>query len=113
VIRNTEARLRPGMFARVRLLFSENQDSLTVSEQALFPVGDDQYLYRVVDGHAQRLKVDIGQRRQGQVEITQGLKAGDIVVTAGQPKLKDGALVSVVEAPVSKAISGTGIGNKL
>ncbi len=104
VIRNAEARLRPGMFARVRLLFSENHDSLTVSEQALFPVGDDQYLYRVVDGHAQRLKVDIGQRRQGQVEITQGLKAGDIVVTAGQPKLKDGALVTVVEAPISKAL---------
>ena len=103
VIRNAEARLRPGMFARVRLLFSENHDSLTVSEQALFPVGDDQYLYRVVDGHAQRLKVDIGQRRQGQVEITQGLKAGDVVVTAGQPKLKDGALVTVVEAPISKA----------
>jgi len=103
IIRNAEARLRPGMFARVRLLFSENHDSLTVPEQALFPVGDDQYLYRVVDGHAQRLKVDIGQRRQGQVEITQGLKAGDIVVTAGQPKLKDGALVTVVEAPISKA----------
>ena len=103
IVKNGEARLRPGMFARVRLLFSESQDSLTVPEQALFPVGDDQYLYKVVDGRAQRLKVDIGQRRQGQVEVTQGLKMGDIVVTAGQPKLKDGAPVKVVEAPGSNA----------
>ena len=103
IVKNGEARLRPGMFARVRLLFSESQDSLTVPEQALFPVGDDQYLYKVVDGRAQRIKVDIGQRRQGQVEVTQGLKLGDIVVTAGQPKLKDGASVKVVEAPGSNA----------
>ena len=103
IVKNGEARLRPGMFARVRLLFSESQDSLTVPEQALFPVGDDQYLYTVVDGRAQRLKVDIGQRRQGQVEVTQGLKVDDIVVTAGQPKLKDGAPVKVVEAPGNNA----------
>jgi hypothetical protein len=44
---NAEARLRLGMFSHVRLLFSENHDSLTVPEQALFPVGDDQYLYHL------------------------------------------------------------------
>lgn len=99
IVKNGEARLRPGMFARVRLLLSESQDSLTVPEQALFPVGDDQYLYKVVEGRAQRTKIDIGQRRQGQVEVTQGLKIGDIVVTAGQPKLKDGAAVKIVDAP--------------
>ena len=99
IVKNGEARLRPGMFARVRLLFAENQDSLTVPEQSLFPVGDDLYLYKAIDGRAQRVKVDIGQRRQGQVEITQGLKVGDIIVTAGQSKLKDGATIKVVDAP--------------
>ena len=109
IVKNGEARLRPGMFARVRLLFGESQDSLTVPEQTLFPVGDDQYLYRVVDGRAQRLKVEIGQRKQGQVEITQGLKAGDIVVTAGQPKLKDGAQVKIVDAPSATRSAGAAI----
>ena len=106
IVKNGEARLRPGMFARVRLLFGESQDSLTVPEQTLFPVGDDQYLYKVVDGRAQRLKVEIGQRKQGQVEITQGLKAGEIVVTAGQPKLKDGAQVKIVDAPSAARSNG-------
>jgi len=95
VIKNTEARLRPGMFARVRLLFGNEQDSVAVPEQSLIPVGDEQYLFKVVDGRAQRFKVDIGQRRAGQVEIVQGLKVGDVVVTAGQLKLRDGSQVKV------------------
>ena len=99
VIKNGEARLRPGMFARVRLLLSESRDSLTVPEQALFPVGDDQYVYRLVEGRAQRVKIDIGQRREGQVEVAAGLEADDLVVTAGQLKLKDGVTVKVVGAP--------------
>ena len=102
VVKNGEARLRPGMFARVRLLLNESRASLTVPEQSLFPVGDDQYVYRVVEGRAQRVKIDIGQRREGQVEVVAGLKADDLVVTAGQLKLRDGATVKVVEAPTTR-----------
>ena len=97
LVRNTEARLRPGMFARVRLLFSEERDSVAVPEQSIIPVGDDHYLFKVVDGRAQRFKVEIGQRREGKVEILQGVVAGDMVVTAGQLKLRDGNTVKIAE----------------
>jgi membrane fusion protein (multidrug efflux system) len=95
VVKNTESRLRPGMFARVRLLFSNERDSVAIPEQSLIPVGDEQYLFKVVDGRAQRSKVEIGQRREGQVEILQGLAVGDVVVTAGQLKLRDGTPVKI------------------
>ena len=97
MVRNTEARLRPGMFARVRLLFSEERDSVAVPEQSIIPVGDDHYLFKVVDGRAQRFKVEIGQRREGKVEILQGVAVGDMVVTAGQLKLRDGNTVKIAE----------------
>jgi len=97
MVKNTEARLRPGMFARVRLLFSDERDSVAVPEQSLIPVGDEQYLFKVVDGRAQRFKVEIGQRRDGQVEVLQGLAAGDLVVIAGQLKLRDGSPVKIAE----------------
>ncbi len=97
MVKNTEARLRPGMFARVRLLFSDERDSVAVPEQSLIPVGDEHFLFKVVDGRAQRFKIDIGQRREGQVEVLQGLTAGDVVVTAGQLKLRDGSQVKVTE----------------
>ncbi len=96
-VKNVEARLRPGMFARVRLLFNDERDSVAVPEQSLIPVGDEQYLFKVVDGRAQRFKVEIGQRRDGQVEILQGLAAGDVVVTAGQLKLRDGSQVKIAD----------------
>ena len=101
-VKNVEARLRPGMFARVRLLFSDDRDSVAVPEQSLIPVGDDHYLFKVVDGRAQRNKVEIGQRRNGQVEILQGLAAGDLVVTAGQLKLRDGVQVKIADPAAAK-----------
>jgi membrane fusion protein (multidrug efflux system) len=98
---NRDGRLRPGMFARVRLLTSEARDSLMIPEESIFPVGDDKYVYKVVDGRAQRQKVDIGLRRDGKVEILGGLAAADTVVTAGIVKLRDGAVVRVAGAPAA------------
>ncbi|MCW5593057.1 MAG: efflux RND transporter periplasmic adaptor subunit [Burkholderiales bacterium] len=107
-VANTDGRLRPGMFARVRLLTSEVRDSLMIPEESIFPVGDDKYVYKVVDGRAQRQKVEIGQRRDSRVEILGGLSAADTVVTAGIVKLRDGAPVKVANSkepaqPVGKA----------
>jgi membrane fusion protein (multidrug efflux system) len=96
---NPDGKLRPGMFARVRLLTSEIRDSLMIPEESLFPVGDDKYVYKVVDGRAQRQKIEIGQRREGKVEVLGGLGAQDTVVTAGVVKLRDGAPVRLANAP--------------
>ena len=95
VIRNTNAALRPGMFARVRLLTSDKADSMVVPEQALVPQGEEQFVFKVVDGRAQRVKVDIGQRREGKVEILRGLDPADLVVTAGHLKIRDGSAVRI------------------
>ena len=64
-------------------------------------MGDDKYVYKVVDGKALRQKVEIGQRRDGRVEITSGLAADDIVVTAGHLKIRDGAAVNIAEQPAA------------
>jgi len=100
-VSNRDGKLRPGMFARVRLFTSEAQDSALVPEESLFPVGDDKYVYKVVDGKALRQKVEIGQRRDGKVEIVSGLAASDVVVTAGHLKIRDGAAVRIAEQPAS------------
>ena len=98
LVHNADTALRPGMFARVRLITREERDALVLPEQALVPQGDEQYVFRVVDGRAVRTRVDVGQRRDGRVEIVKGLTAGDAVVTAGQLKLRDGMQVSVALA---------------
>ena len=100
---NRDGRLRPGMFARVRLFTSASQDTLVVPEESLFPVGDDKYVYKVVDGRATRQKVAIGARRDGRVEVVDGLGAADVVVTAGVIKLRDGAPVRIADTPPAAA----------
>jgi membrane fusion protein (multidrug efflux system) len=56
-------------------------------------------VFKVVDGRAMLTKVELGNRRPGEVEINQGLAPGDVVVTEGQIKLRDGAPVMVMGAP--------------
>lgn len=98
-VHNKDGSLRPGMFARVRLFTSGVKDTLVVPEESLFPVGDDKYVYKVVDGKATRQKIMIGARREGRVEVVNGLTADDVVVTAGVIKLREGVAVRVANTP--------------
>ncbi|WP_374682116.1 efflux RND transporter periplasmic adaptor subunit [Accumulibacter sp.] len=90
---NRERKLRPGMFVRVRLIFDRRDKVLLIPEQALVPDSKAPYVYRVVDGQAQRVPIKTGLRRNAQVEVVAGLSAGDEIITAGQLKLRDGAPV--------------------
>ncbi|HSC99618.1 MAG TPA: efflux RND transporter periplasmic adaptor subunit [Casimicrobiaceae bacterium] len=106
IVRNQDTSLRPGMFARVRLITRDEKQALVIPEQAIVPQGDEQYVYRVVDGKVTRVKVEIGQRRDSKVEILKGLEASDVVVTAGQLKLRDGMAVTILggNGPASAAV---------
>ncbi len=98
---NRAGKLRPGMFVRVRLSLGEAQSVLVVPEQALVPTAAGQFVFRIVDGKAQQSAVTLGRRQGPLVEITEGLREGDEVVTAGQIKLRDGAPVRAV-APAAR-----------
>lgn len=103
---NDEGRLRPGMFARVRLILRERPAVAVVSEQALMPSsGTVQYVYRVEQNVVRRVEVETGSRRGAKVEIVRGLVPGDTVVTAGHQKLRDGAVVRVLQTGGNGAAS--------
>ncbi|RZI43289.1 efflux RND transporter periplasmic adaptor subunit [Herbaspirillum sp. HC18] len=95
-IDNGQGKLKPGMFARVRLILAERDNALVVPEEAIVPMGNKITVWKIVDNKAVRAEVKPGLRRAAQVEIVQGLQAGDMVVTAGQIRLsKDGAPVRI------------------
>ena len=96
MVPNRDQRLRPGLFARVTVLLQLKEDALSVPEQAIVPQGESQFVFKIVDGKAKLTKVKIGTRREGRVEIVEGLTAGDQVVTAGQLKIRDGSPVTIV-----------------
>jgi membrane fusion protein (multidrug efflux system) len=96
-IDNQERLLRPGLFAAVRLITARREQALLVPEQAIFAQQGKPYVFKVVDGVARLTEVTVGGRRVGQAEITSGLAAGDVVVAAGQMKLRDGTAVRVID----------------
>jgi membrane fusion protein (multidrug efflux system) len=100
---NKDGRLRPGMFARVRLFTSDSKETIVVPEESLFPIGEDKFVYKVVEGKATRQKIEIGQRREGKVEVVNGLAPEDVVVTAGVMKLREGASVTVANTAAPQA----------
>jgi len=105
--------LRPGMFARVTAVFGVNDSALVVPEEAIVPQGGRQFVIRVVEPSALptaanlppdtqwvslRQEVKLGVRRQGKVEITEGLTEGQSIVLAGQQRLqRDGTPLRIVE----------------
>lgn len=95
---NADLRLRPGLFARVTLTLASTENAILVPEESVVTFGSDPFVFRVVEGKATLTKVELGQRRNGEVEIISGLSPEDTVVTAGQIKLQDGAPVAVVAA---------------
>ena len=109
---NDEGRLRPGVFARVRLIVERRNNVVLVPEAALIPMpGQTQYVFQIMDGVARQVGVKTGIRRAAEVEIVEGLAPGDLVVVAGQFKLRDGTPVAAtrvdidIAKPESEALS--------
>lgn len=105
-IPNKGLKLKPGMFVRVVVTMGTRPNAITVPEQALWPQGQDNFVFRVVDGKAALTKVELGNREPGRVEIASGLSPTDVVVIEGQIKLRDGAPVTVMGAPPSAPATG-------
>lgn len=105
-IPNRGAKLKPGMFVRVAVTTQTRPNAIMVPEQAIWPQGQDNFVFRVVDGKAALTKIAIGNRQPGVVEIASGLGPNDVVVTEGQIKLRDGAPVMVMGAPPTAPAGG-------
>ena len=95
-LNNTDLKLRPGLLARVIVKGQDEKQVVTVPESAIVPRGGETLVYRLENGKAVETLVTIGRRRNGQVEILEGLTANAQVVTAGQSRLKNGSEVEIV-----------------
>lgn len=96
-VANPELRLRPGMFARVQAQIGVREKAVWIPEAAIVPRGQDSFVFRVAEGRAAIVKVRTGVRKVGEVEITEGLAAGDLVVTDGNQKIGPGSPVTVMQ----------------
>jgi len=107
---NPELLLRPGMFAEVRLLLPARGKVVTVPQTAIMynPYGDAVFVVQPGDAGltVEYRQVQTGVVRDGRVEITTGLQAGERVVSAGQLKLRNGAPVSIDDSVQLEGAAG-------
>src|SRR6266566_4058875 len=98
---NQQRLLQPGMFIEARLVTAVRPNAIVIREDAVVPAEGTSSVWVVVAGKADRRKVTLGVRTPGFVEVTDGVKAGEQVVTGGLELLAPGAPVMprVVERP--------------
>jgi membrane fusion protein (multidrug efflux system) len=87
--------IKPGRFVSVKIAANGEQQGILIPESCLEKIGDEDVVYRIVDGIAIRTLVTVGTRRDGNVEIITGINEGDLVVTSGQAGVLDGKGVSI------------------
>ncbi|OAJ34200.1 efflux RND transporter periplasmic adaptor subunit [Piscirickettsia salmonis] len=101
-IQNKDYKLSPGMYVSVKQLLGNQHRVLIVPETAVSVNEKGASVYIVNNNIAHLVKVTLGSRDQGNVEVLTGLTADQQVVVAGTQKLKDGMSVKVIPAaPVS------------
>lgn len=89
----TGCKLRPGMFARVLLVESSEENPLAIPGEALRRDGT---VAVIREGKAVIQPVTVGVASGGLITVSRGLKVGEAVVTSGGMTLKDGDEVNVV-----------------
>jgi membrane fusion protein (multidrug efflux system) len=77
-IPNPERKLRPGLFAKLILEVSSRKDALMVPEEAIVYGRDGTFIWRIVDGQAVSVPVELGIRQPGRVELRAGSLINDV-----------------------------------
>jgi membrane fusion protein (multidrug efflux system) len=94
-VKNNEHELAPGMFVDVMQSLGQQQKVIMVPERSLVPVLDGVQIYKIVEGKAYAVNVEIGRRFDGSVQVLHGLSPNDTVITDGQIKVKNGMPVKI------------------
>jgi membrane fusion protein (multidrug efflux system) len=94
LVPNESGRLLPGMATAVRLELEKIPDALLIPQEAVIRQGTKRLVYTVQpDGSALSKEVIVGLVYVAQVQVEEGLQAGEVVVAAGHQKLRPGARV--------------------
>ena len=91
-------RLKPGMFARVGIVYDMHPNALQVPRSALIDEVGSTSIFVVEDDIAHLRVVETGFSGEGLVEITSGLTDSDTFVAIGQSGLKEGSKVTVINS---------------
>ena len=88
-INNEDHTLAAGMFVNVSQFLGQEEQVIIIPARSLIPILDGEQVYKIVDGKAFAVTVNVGRRINEDIQITQGLSPGDRVITDGHLKVKN------------------------
>jgi HlyD family secretion protein len=94
---NPDGEMKAGIFATARIAVEIHQNALVVPPEALVVEGDETFVFVSKGETVEKRKVTVGIRDGQQIEITEGLKDNEKVVTQGAYGLGDGTKIKIVE----------------
>jgi membrane fusion protein (multidrug efflux system) len=97
-IDDPEGQLRPGMFARVSIVYESKANALKVPRSAFLENDGPPAVFVIVDGKAEQRQLELGLLNGSYVEVLSGIAPTDQVVVVGQSGLKSGTAVKIVNA---------------
>ncbi len=109
-INDSERRIKPGMFARMNVVYDRHENALQIPRSAIVEELSTTSVFVVEDNVAIRRPVETGFSGDGMIEITSGLDDDDNVITVGQVGLKPDADVTVINATEEPADDDTAAG---
>jgi membrane fusion protein, multidrug efflux system len=93
---NTErSLLRSGTFVYVDFSKNTSERMLVIPREALVESTRNASVYIVSDSVVHRKAIQAGKELNGNIQVIEGLRTGDVVVTSGQINLKEGTPVRI------------------
>ncbi|QDH78067.1 efflux RND transporter periplasmic adaptor subunit [Echinicola soli] len=92
---NKDRKFLPGMFVNIRFNLEVEEEALLVPSESLIPELNGYKVFLVnKEGIVEERKVEIGIRTDSEVQVLEGLKIGDLVLTTGVLQAKEGLRVN-------------------
>ena len=93
IVTNNDGKILPGNFAKVRISFEPDPNALMIPSQAILPQARGKQVVVFRDGEIYFTDIITGIRDSARVQVTNGLKVGDTIITTGLMGLKPKAKV--------------------
>lgn len=90
---NKDEELKAGHFAGITLEMSNIDNAIAIPTEALIPEMEGERVFIYKNGKAQSVKVSTGLRTESKIQITEGLKFGDTLITTGIMQLRQNLAV--------------------
>lgn len=96
-VKDQDPGLTPGAFAKVKIVLGENENALLIPNNSIVPIGRKKQVYLYKGGKATPVEVTTGVRDSTNIQVLEGIKQGDTVITSAILYLRPGSSVEIAK----------------